>query len=99
MLLESGFLFTHLKNEFFIYTGSKQAKSLLLRKSKQLPGQTGRGKKSPPLYCPIGVFPLKDGGYQYGVQKGVVFSYWPCPVTYISPCPIGVLEMEMPHKF
>lgn len=70
MLLESGFLFTQLKNELFEHTGSKKAKSLL-QENKQLPG---RAPPLPPVYCLIGVFnPLRMGGYQRGVQKDVVF--------------------------
>ena len=29
----------------------------------------------------------------------MVFSHWPCPITYISPRPIGILGVEMSHKF
>ena len=64
------------------------------------PRAAGRGEKSPLLYGPIGFLSLKDGeGHQRGVQKDVVFSRWPHPVPYISPCPIGVLGVEMAPKF
>lgn len=57
------------------------------------------GEKRPPPHCLIGVFnPLKMGGYQCGVQKNVVFSHWPCPVTYISPCPIGFQGWKCPVR-
>ena len=55
MLPESRLLFTEPKDELCEHTSSKQAKSLL-QESKQLPGQTGRGTKSSPLYCSIVVF-------------------------------------------
>ena len=67
---------------------------------KQIASRTaGRGRRAPPslLFYRFS-FSFKDGGYQHGVQKDVVFSHWPCPITYISPCPIGVLGVEMSHK-
>ena len=84
MLPESGFLFAQPKNEPHEHTGSKQAKSSL-QKSKQLPGQLGRGEKnSPPTpLSSWGFYPLKMGGYQHGVQKDVVSPIGPCPVIYL----------------
>ena len=94
MLPESGFLFTQSKNELCRHTGSKQAKCLL-KESKLLPGLLGGGRRGP-LLSYRGFYPLKIGaGYQPGVQKDVVFSYWPCSITYICPCPVGVLGVEM----
>ena len=55
MVLESRFLFMELKNELQEHADSNQAK-ILLPEDKLLPGQEERGKKGPPLYCPIGVF-------------------------------------------
>ena len=34
-----------------------------------------------------------------GDQNDVVFSHWPGPSTYISPCSIRFLGVEMSHKF
>ena len=98
LLPESRFLFKQLENELHEHTGSKQAKSLL-KESKQLPGLLGGGGPPHPAFSYRGFNPLKMGGYQCGVQKDVVFSHWPCPVTYISPCPTGVLGVEMSPKF
>ena len=67
-------------------------KKVFIRGKQTAPRTAGRGKKSPPLYCPIGM-----GGTKV-LQQDVVFSHWPCSVTYISPCPIGVLGVEMSHK-
>ena len=84
----------------FANTQAAKREKSSLQESEQPPGQIGSGKKSPPLYCSIGGFySLKMGGYQHGVQKDVVFFHWPCSVTFISPCPIGVLEVELPRKF
>ena len=69
--------------------------------SKQIaPRAAGTGEKSPHLlWSHRGFYPLKmRGGDQYGVQKGVVFFHWPCLVTCISPCPVGVLRVEISHK-
>ena len=54
MLLESRFLFIELKNE--LREHRQQAAKSLLQENKQLPGQAGRAKKGPPLYCLIGIF-------------------------------------------
>ena len=86
----------------FTNTQAASKQSLYYRKANSSQGcwSWGWGRRAPTFYCPIGVFnPLKMGGYQHGVQKDVFFSHWPCPVTSIGPCPIGVLEVEMSHKF
>ena len=76
------------KNELCEHIGSKQAKYYRKAGNTQ---DSWEGGEEPP-HCLIGVFnPLKMGGYQLGVQKDVVFSHWPYPITYISLCPIGVL--------
>ena len=77
---------------------SKQAKSLL-QESRQLLGQLGRERRVPLSIVSQGVLSLKDGGCQCGVQKDVVFSHGPRPVTHISPCPVGVLGVETSCKF
>ena len=76
---------------------SQQAKFLL----KETPRAAGRGKKTPPFSIVLQRFLSLKGGekHQNGVQKDVVFSHWLCSITYISPCPIGVLEVEMYRKF
>ena len=94
MLLESGFLFTQPKKEFHEHTGSEQAKSLLQEASSSQ-GCWERGEEPPFLLSYRGFYPLKMGG----VQKDVVFSHWPCSVTCVSLCPIGVLGVEMSCKF
>ena len=76
---------------------SKQ--SLYYRKANSSQDSWEREEEPPlSLLSDRGFYPLKMGGYQRGIQKDVVFSHWPCPVTYISPCPIGALGVEMPHK-
>ena len=87
------------KNELCKHTGSKQAKALF-QESKQLPGQTRRGKKSPPsLLSSRGFYPLKMGVTNVGSRK-----MWFSPIGLVQ-LPILVLaqkvilEVEMPHKF
>ena len=101
---ESWFLFMQSKNELWEHTGSKQARSLL-QKGNSSQGCWEVGEKSSPTSPPLlsivqrGFYPLKMGGDQCGVQKYVVLSHWPYPLTYISPCRTGALGVEMPHKF
>ena len=47
MLLESGFLFTELKNELLEHTGGKQAKIFIIGRQRAPSTDTGRGRKSP----------------------------------------------------
>ena len=68
---------------FFLFVCFLQAKSLL-QESKQLLGQLRGGRRVPLSIVLWWFLFLKYGGYQRGVQKDVVFSHWPCPVTYIS---------------
>ena len=77
----------------------QQSSEVFITGKQIAPRGSGRGEKSSTLYCLIGFLSLKDGGFQRGVQKDVVFSHWPCLVTCISPCPVRVLGVEMSHKF
>ena len=88
----------HAVEEWTSWTHRQQAKSLL-QESKELPGLLGGGRRAPTLYCLTGVLSLKDGGVPTWGPERCVFSHWPCPVTYISPCPIGVLEWKCPISF
>ena len=85
------------KNEVCGHAGSKQAKVFITQK-QTVPRTAGSGEKSPLSIVLEGFLSLKDGGYQRGVLKDVVFSHRHCPMTFISPCPIGVLRVEMSHK-
>lgn len=102
MIPESGFLlFTQSKSELHEHTGSKQAKSLL-QESKQLPGLLGGREKSPALYCPIGIVSLKDGGeptWLGGVTNMGSIGLAQLPMSVLVQYPIGVLGVEMSHKF
>ena len=99
MLLESWLLFVLSKNELHEHTSSKQ---VFITGKQRAPMAAVRGEKSPSsLLSYSSFYPLKMGGgvvYQRAVQKDVVFSQWPCPVTYISPCAIEILRVEMSHK-
>ena len=70
MLLESGFLFTQLKNELHEHTGNKQAKSLL-QESKELPELLGAGRRDPcSLLSYRGFYPLKmEGVPMWGPER------------------------------
>ena len=94
MIAESRFVFTQSKNE--LYTHRQQA-SKVFKKEKQIAPRTGwEGEKSPlSLLSFRGFYFLKRAGHQRGVQKDVVFSHQPCLITCISPCPIGLLGLEM----
>ena len=76
------------------------SKQSLFITGRQIAGRAaGCGEKSLlSLLSYSGFYPLRMGVYQHGVQKNVFFSHWPCPITYISPCPIGVSGVEMSHK-
>ena len=78
----------------------RQQASKVFITGKQIPPRDpGRGKKSVlPQLSYRGFYSLKMGGYQHGVHKEVVFFHWPCSITYISPCSIGVLGVEISHK-
>ena len=84
MLPASGFLFTQLKNEFYEHTASKQVKSLL-QDSTQLPGQAGRGKKSPLLLSYRGFYPLKMEVPHMGSRK-----------LWLSPIGLARLPVSVP---
>ena len=79
----------------------RQQASTISIKGKQIaPRAAGRGEKSPAPMVLSGLLSLKVGGrYQRGVQKDVAFSHWPCPVSCISPCPIGVSRVDLSHSF
>ena len=88
----------HAAEEWTSQTHRQQASKVFITRKQKAPRAAGRGEKSPSSRLSYrGFYPLKMGGYHRGVQKWV-FSHWPCPVTYISPCPIGVLGAEMSHK-
>ena len=98
---ESGFLFMGSKNEFREHPGSKQASKVFIKGKQTAPRAAGSGEKSPLSLLSYRVFYSwkLGGGYQRGVQRDVVFSHWPYSITYISPCPIGLLGLEMSFKF
>ena len=88
MLPEFRDLFMELKNEPQEHMGSKQTKSLL-QESKQLPGQAGRGEKSPPsLLSHRGFYPLKMEGTNMGSRK-----MWFSPIGLVQ-LPMLVLVQE-----
>ena len=99
MLPESRFLFAELKNELRQCKGGQTSKSLYYRKANSSQHRHWEGEEeSPPLPIVLCRFLfLKDGIPTWGLDI-ISFSHWPCPVTYIRPYPIGVLEMDMPHK-
>ena len=90
----------HALKEWTPKTHRQQASKVFIIGTQIAPRAPGSGEKSPrSLLSYRGFYPLKTGGgYQHGVQKDVVFSYWPCPVTYISLCPVGFLGVEISCK-
>ena len=56
MLLESGFWYTEPKNELLEHTGSKHTRVFITGKQIAPSADPGRGKKSPPFYCCMGIF-------------------------------------------
>lgn len=97
MLLESRVLLSELKEELQEHSGSRQAKSSS-QESKQLSGQLGGEEELPSLLSYRGFYPLKMGGTNMGSRKMWFFSHWLCPITYIHPCPIGILGVGMSRK-
>ena len=98
MLPESRFLFTEPKNEFCEHTGSKQAKVFITGKQIAPSTDIGRGRKNPPFYSTEVFISLRQR-YQCGVQIPVLFPIGLAQFTCISPCPVEVLEGNMPSKF
>ena len=99
MLLEFGFLFMELKNEFQEHTGSKQVKIFITGKQRAPSTDTGRGRESPPFLLFYGGFYFLRMGIPTWGPDIFPFSRWPCPGIYIRPYPIEDLETAMPHKF
>ena len=81
------------------FTNTQAVSKQSLFTGKQTAPRTagGRGGEEATSIVLWGFYPLKMGVYKCGVQKYVVFSHWHCPII-ISPCPIGVLGVEMSHK-
>ena len=82
----------------FANTQAASKQGLYYRRANSSQDSWEGEEESPSLLSHKDFYPLKMGGYQRGVQKDVVFSHWPCSVTCISPCPIGVLGVEMSQK-
>ena len=97
MLPESRFLFMQPKNELHEHTGGKQAKVL---ENKQPRHRQREGEEESPHFLLFygGFYFLRTGGTNLE-SRHHSFSHWPCPVTYIRPCSIGFLEMDMPDRF
>ena len=82
----------------FTNTQVESKQSLYYRKANSSQDSWDGGEEPAFSIVLQGFLSLKDGGgYQHGVQKNVVFSYLPCLITYVSPCPIGVLGVKMFH--
>ena len=83
------------------WTHRQQARKVFIKEKQIAPRTAGSGEKKSPLSLSFfrSFYSLKMWGYQRGVQKGVVFSHWPCSITYISPCPIGLLWLGMSNSF
>lgn len=98
ILPESRFLFSELKNELQ-HTGSKQAQVFITGQQIAPSTDTRRGKKSPPFLSFDGSFYFLRTGVTTWGPDIISFSHWPYPVIYIRSYPVGVLEMDTPHKF
>ena len=77
-------------------TASKQ--SLYYRKANSSQDSQEGENESLSLLSHRGFYPLKMGVTNMGSRKMCFFSHWPCPLPMISPCPIGVLAVEMSCK-
>ena len=79
------------------HTGGKQA-SLYYRKANSSQHRHWKWEEESPIPIVLWKFLLKDE-VPRRVLDIIPFPHWPCPVIYIRPYPVGLLEMDMPHKF
>ena len=94
LIAESGFLFTAVQERTW-QTHRQQASKVFIKGKQMAPRDVGRGEE-PPSLLSLRDFPLKG---EERLQKDVVYSHWPCSVTFVSPCPVGALGVETSPKF
>ena len=99
MLPESWFLFTGRGMNFTNTLAQTASKRPYFRKANSSQHRHWEGEEVSLLPFVLWRFlVLKDGIPTWGPDI-IPFSHWPCPVTCIRAYPIGVLEIDMPHKF
>ena len=92
MMPESAFLFMAME-EWTLQTHRQQASKVFIKEKQIAPRTAGMGEKSPcSLLSYRGFYRLKIP--TWGPER-CGFLHWTYSSTYISPCPIGVLGLEM----